>query len=276
MPRASAPRTSASIAVPLRRLVVGRVARVEDGRWRSSDARRDAAPADDVVDVSTPSESRSSSARSRSAAVDSRASAASSRRIVSWSRSAAAGGGIEREARQGGEAREKWVRVAGHGTGDNSAPPRRSASRSSRVPERRTDGGARPAGLGASPMATPARRCERPGRARPNGAHRHTRTRPQLIVRHIDSVQQVEILALLRREPLRVFAPAESAARSTSRPTRAPPGSRFRRGRTRQRAGAGYRHVDRGRQSRAADDLLELFARRRLAVIESIYNKPQS
>ena len=36
------------------------------------------------------------------------------------------------------------------------------------------------------------------------------------------------------------------------------------------------RHARRGRHARAVDDLIDLYARRRLAVIDSIYNKPSA
>jgi hypothetical protein len=96
----------------------------------------------------------------------------------------------------------------------------------------------------------------------------------QLIVRHIDSVQQVEILALLGKEPERVFTVAE-----ISRALHIAPDpcltwlDALVAARLVDRTKTGYTHSAR---SRNADDLVECYARRRLTVIDSIYNKPSS
>ena len=99
----------------------------------------------------------------------------------------------------------------------------------------------------------------------------------QLILRHIDSVQQVEILALLLREPDRVWSSAE-----VSRTLRIGPGpcdewlNRFTLAGLVDREEAGFRHAARGRDAATADALVECYGRRRLAVIDTIYNKPNS
>lgn len=96
----------------------------------------------------------------------------------------------------------------------------------------------------------------------------------QVIVRHIDSVQQVEILALLRNEPEREWTVAE-----VSRSLHIAPKScgawldAFAAARLVDRTEAGYKHATR---SRNADDLVDCYSRRRLAVIDSIYNKPSA
>jgi hypothetical protein len=94
----------------------------------------------------------------------------------------------------------------------------------------------------------------------------------QVIVRHIDSVQQVEILALLQGDPDRVWNVGE-----VSRSLHIAPDAcqrwldAFAAARLVSRTDAGFRHESR---SRDADDLVECYSRRRLAVIDSIYNKP--
>lgn len=96
----------------------------------------------------------------------------------------------------------------------------------------------------------------------------------QLIVRHIDSVQQVEILALLRGEPDREWPVAD-----VSRALHIAPSAcsawldAFAAAGLVDATGAGYRHATR---SRDADDLVDCYSRRRLAVIDSIYNKPST
>jgi hypothetical protein len=95
----------------------------------------------------------------------------------------------------------------------------------------------------------------------------------QLIVRHIDSVQQVEILALLQGDPEREWTAAE-----ISRALHIPPQAcgewldAFASARLVVRGQDGYKHSDRG----GADHLVECYSRRRLAVIDSIYNKPST
>lgn len=99
----------------------------------------------------------------------------------------------------------------------------------------------------------------------------------QLIVRHIDSVQQVEILALLRDDPEREWTPAE-----ISRALHTPPDAcerwlaAFADARLVESRGGAYRHAREGSRSRDADELVDCYSRRRLAVIDSIYNKPSS
>lgn len=94
----------------------------------------------------------------------------------------------------------------------------------------------------------------------------------QVIVRHIDSVQQVEILALLRHDPDREWTVAE-VSRSLHIAADACQGwlDAFAAARLVERTGSGFSHASR---SRDADDLVECYSRRRLAVIDSIYNKP--
>ena len=94
----------------------------------------------------------------------------------------------------------------------------------------------------------------------------------QLIVRHIDSVQQVEILALLRGDPDREWTAAE-----ISRSLHIAPDAcqrwleAFAAARLVSSTDGGFSH---GSRAGDADDLVECYSRRRLAVIDSIYNKP--
>jgi hypothetical protein len=98
----------------------------------------------------------------------------------------------------------------------------------------------------------------------------------QLIVQHIESVQQVEILALLETQPDR-FWQAEEIGRALQIAPSAcrgwlgdlataglvvGQGMTFRRG--------GLRST-----RKAVDDLLDLFGRRRFAVLGVIYGKPE-
>jgi hypothetical protein len=97
-----------------------------------------------------------------------------------------------------------------------------------------------------------------------------------LIVQHIDSAQQVEILALLEAHPNRYWQPEEIARALQIAPAVcrdwlgdlaaaglvAGQGITFRRG-------AGPRAT-----RKAVDDLLDFFGRRRVTVLEAIYGKP--
>jgi hypothetical protein len=99
----------------------------------------------------------------------------------------------------------------------------------------------------------------------------------QLILRHIDSVQQVEILALLRDEPERDWTPAEiSRALQINGDACRDWMTRFAQAGLADRTDRGFRHPRGGRTSAAADELVDYYARRRLAVIDSIYNKPSA
>jgi hypothetical protein len=95
----------------------------------------------------------------------------------------------------------------------------------------------------------------------------------QLIARHIDSVQQVEILALMQGAPEREWTVAE-----ISRSLHIAPNAcsqwleAFAAAKLVVRTESGFKHSDRG----GADHLVECYSRRRLAVIDSIYNKPSS
>lgn len=99
----------------------------------------------------------------------------------------------------------------------------------------------------------------------------------QLIVRHIDSVQQVEILALLRDNPEREWTVAE-----ISRSLHIAPNScatwleAFAAARLVDRTDTGFKHAASGARSQQADELVDCYSRRRLAVIDSIYNKPSA
>jgi hypothetical protein len=99
----------------------------------------------------------------------------------------------------------------------------------------------------------------------------------KLIVRHIDSVQQVEILALLRDNAEREWTPAEISRNLHIGPVSCENWlERFDAAGLLERGGVGYRHADRGPHARAADDLIDWYARRRLSVLDAIYNKPSS
>ena len=95
----------------------------------------------------------------------------------------------------------------------------------------------------------------------------------QLIVRHIDSVQQVEILALMREKPEREWTAADVSKSLHI----APESCRrwlevFAKARLVEATNTGFKHAG----ASAADQLVECYSRRRLAVIDSIYNKPSS
>ena len=99
----------------------------------------------------------------------------------------------------------------------------------------------------------------------------------RLVQRYIDSVQQVELLALLQREPDRDWT-----ANDISRTLHIPLASceqwlaRYAAEGLVDRNADGVRHATAGRHAQAADDLVDCWARRRLALIDSIYNKPNS
>lgn len=93
-----------------------------------------------------------------------------------------------------------------------------------------------------------------------------------VIARHIDSVQQVEILALMRADPARGWATDEFC--KALQVTEAACGSWL------GRLAAGgivavkdgkIRFVGSDDEARALDDLVDLYARRRTAVVHSIY-----
>lgn len=99
----------------------------------------------------------------------------------------------------------------------------------------------------------------------------------QLILRHIESVQQVEILMLLRDAPEHVYTVSEVSRKLHI----APDACRrwldeFSAARLVERTPEGVKHRGEGPQARSADDLVECYSRRRLAVIDAIYNKPSS
>ena len=97
----------------------------------------------------------------------------------------------------------------------------------------------------------------------------------QLIVRHIDSVQQVEILDLLRRDPERSWT-----AELISRKLRIAGAScaewldRFATDGLIEGDHVGYRDAPNGRHATAVHELLDLYGRRRTTVIEAIYSRP--
>lgn len=97
----------------------------------------------------------------------------------------------------------------------------------------------------------------------------------QLIARHIDSIQQVEILDLLRREADRPWS-AEQVCRTLhmAQALCAEWLDRFATAGLVARDDAGYRHTDEGRQAAAVRDLLDLYGRRKTSVIEAVYSKP--
>jgi len=99
----------------------------------------------------------------------------------------------------------------------------------------------------------------------------------QLILRHIDSVQQVEILALLGREHGRAWTPAEISRTLHISPAACEEWlARFAAANLADQNDDGYTHAKSGPHVRAADELVDFYGRRRLTVIESIYNKPNS
>ena len=99
----------------------------------------------------------------------------------------------------------------------------------------------------------------------------------QLIVRHIDSIQQVEALELLSRDPDREWTSAQ-VSRTLHIPAQACATwlDQFVAAGLVDRGGDGVKHATKGRDARAVDDLIDLYGRRRTTVIEAIYNKPSS
>jgi hypothetical protein len=98
-----------------------------------------------------------------------------------------------------------------------------------------------------------------------------------LILRHIDSVQQVEILELLHREPARAWtAPEISRALHIGPASCAEWIERFAAAGLVERVDGGVQYAPRGRRSRAVSDLVDLYARRRTSVIDAIYSKPSA
>ena len=93
-----------------------------------------------------------------------------------------------------------------------------------------------------------------------------------VIARHIDSVQQVEILALMRADPARGWATTEFC--KALHLTEAACGSWLGRlaagGLVAMQDGA-VRFTATDDDARALDDLVDLYARRRTAVVHSIY-----
>lgn len=108
----------------------------------------------------------------------------------------------------------------------------------------------------------------------PDDLPKHVR---QLIVRHIDSIQQVEALELLSRDPEREWTSAQ-----ISRTLRIPADAcamwldQFVAAGLVDPGEDGVKHATKGRHARAADDLIDLYGRRRTTVIEAIYNKPST
>ena len=93
-----------------------------------------------------------------------------------------------------------------------------------------------------------------------------------VIARHIDSVQQVEILALMRAEPARAWTTPEFCKMLQLTPAACDAWVR--------RLAAGgmvavqeesVRLTASDEDARALDDLLDLYGRRRISVVDSIY-----
>ena len=97
----------------------------------------------------------------------------------------------------------------------------------------------------------------------------------QLIVRHISSAQQVEILTLLERDRRRWTAPEVCRSLHISPEACGAWLERF--------AAAGlvarpedrvYQHSD-GKQARLVTELVDLYTRRRTSVVDTIYNRSE-
>jgi hypothetical protein len=97
----------------------------------------------------------------------------------------------------------------------------------------------------------------------------------QFISRHIDSIQQVEILALLRRDGERAWT-TEQVSRTLhiAHALCAEWLDRYATAGLVKRDEIGYRHQPGGSQTAVLDELVDLYARRRTTVIDAIYNKP--
>src|SRR5688572_26443284 len=96
----------------------------------------------------------------------------------------------------------------------------------------------------------------------------------ELILRHIDSVQQVEILGLLSGDPSRAWTSLEVSR--TLQIAHEPCGEwldRFVGSGVLVGDDDGVRFAAGGRDARAAGELVDLYARRRTSMIEAIYNK---
>lgn len=99
----------------------------------------------------------------------------------------------------------------------------------------------------------------------------------QVIVRHIDSAQQVEILALLLRDPAKQWRPAE-VSRSLHIPPEACEGwlEGFAAAGLVGRADEAAYSATPARESRTVAELVDLYGRRRISVVDTIYNKSGS
>jgi hypothetical protein len=95
-----------------------------------------------------------------------------------------------------------------------------------------------------------------------------------LIRRHIDSIQQVEILRLLGSQPERAWAAAE-VCRALHIGERLCAGwlAEFATVGLVNETTQGYRRAAPNSEAHVADELVECYARRRMDVIEAIYNK---
>jgi hypothetical protein len=97
----------------------------------------------------------------------------------------------------------------------------------------------------------------------------------RLIARHIDSIQQVEILALLLRERERDWSSAE-ISRALQIPIAACENwlDRFLSAEILSGGNGRVRLPGDGREARSVAELVELHSRRRMSVIDAIYGRP--
>lgn len=92
-----------------------------------------------------------------------------------------------------------------------------------------------------------------------------------LITKHIDSAQQVEILVLLGKDPERPWSTDEVARELRIASTACSAWlERFASARLARPTAAGYKH-----RAGAVDELIRCYSSRRLAVLDVIYGNPQ-
>jgi len=97
------------------------------------------------------------------------------------------------------------------------------------------------------------------------------------IARHIESIQQVEILALIRAQPERAWTTADICRSLHVSPVACEVWiDRFAATGvvSREDDEDAVRYAPNGDERRAFDDLVELYTRRRHSVVDSIYGKP--
>jgi hypothetical protein len=95
------------------------------------------------------------------------------------------------------------------------------------------------------------------------------------IARHIESIQQVEILALVSGDPQRAWTPADICRSLRVSPIACEVWlDRFAATGVISRDEGAVRYAPGGEERRAFDDLVDMYTKRRHSVVDSIYSKP--